>query len=241
MRWALLTLSAVVGILITVSLGRWQLSRASQKESIQRAQEAQKSQPLLDSSTLAADAAPMALLHRSVLLRGKWLQEKTVFLDNRQMDGRVGFFAITPLALQGSQTVVLVQRGWAPRGFENRNLLPTLATPVGIVEVNGRIAPAPAKLYELSSSGEGPIRQNIDIGAFGAEIGAPLMAVTVQQTGANSDGLLRQWPSPNTGVDKHYGYAFQWFGLAALIAVLYFWFQIFRRFIYRPKDSSSHV
>jgi surfeit locus 1 family protein len=40
--------------------------------------------------------------------------------------------------------------------------------------------------------------------------------------------LLREWPQAATGVEKHYGYAFQWFGLALLIALLYVWFQIVR-------------
>jgi hypothetical protein len=51
---------------------------------------------------------------------------------------------------------------------------------------------------------------------------------SVVQTGAASEGLLRQWPEPDAGVSKHYGYAFQWFGLCALVALLYLWFQILR-------------
>jgi surfeit locus 1 family protein len=54
----------------------------------------------------------------------------------------------------------------------------------------------------------------------------------VQQTGARSEGLLREWPVLGSGVDKHYGYAFQWFALSGLIAILYVWFQIVRRFIF---------
>jgi surfeit locus 1 family protein len=38
--------------------------------------------------------------------------------------------------------------------------------------------------------------------------------------------LLREWAAPNLGVDKHYGYAFQWFGLCALVFILYGWFQL---------------
>jgi surfeit locus 1 family protein len=56
------------------------------------------------------------------------------------------------------------------------------------------------------------------------------------QTGAPSEGLMREWPAINSGVDKHYGYAFQWFGLAALITILYVWFQIVRKFI-SPKKT----
>jgi surfeit locus 1 family protein len=55
--------------------------------------------------------------------------------------------------------------------------------------------------------------------------------VTVLQTGAPSEGLQRDWPPINTGVETNYGYAFQWFSFSALIAILYVWFQIIRRFV----------
>jgi surfeit locus 1 family protein len=101
----------------------------------------------------------------------------------------------------------------------------------GVVEVTGRIAPAPARLFELGASGNGAIRQNLDVAGFSEEIRQALLPVTLVQTGAPEAGLLRDWPVVNSGVDKHYGYAFQWFGLAGLISILYVWFQIVRRFI----------
>ncbi len=110
--------------------------------------------------------------------------------------------------------------------------MPAIETPAGVVEIEGRIAPAPGKLYELGSPEMGRIRQNLDLGRFAAETGLPLLAVSVQQMGAGGDGLSRDWPLADTGVEKHYGYAFQWFALSALISILYVWFQIVRRFIY---------
>ena len=94
------------------------------------------------------------------------------------------------------------------------------------------MALAPARLYELPGAGAplqqqgfAVIRQNLDLGAFAAETRLPLTGFTVLQTGPASEGLQRDWPQPAAGVDKHYGYAFQWFGLAGLILVLYVWFQ----------------
>ena len=49
--------------------------------------------------------------------------------------------------------------------------------------------------------------------------------------------LRRDWPEPTTGVDKHYGYAFQWFGLSVLVVLLYVWFQLVRRF-YLPSRAA---
>jgi surfeit locus 1 family protein len=118
-----------------------------------------------------------------------------------------------------------VQRGWAPRNFERREQLPPVETPAGVVEVRGRLAPPPAKLYELGTAGQGPIRQNLDIAAFAAETRLALLPLSVQQLGAPSDGLQRDWPVVASGAAKNYGYAFQWWAMSALIAILYVWFR----------------
>ena len=60
---------------------------------------------------------------------------------------------------------------------------------------------------------------------FRAETGLALLDLSVQQTGEPSEGLLREWPEAASGAAKHYGYAFQWWALSALIAILYVWFQ----------------
>ena len=56
---------------------------------------------------------------------------------------------------------------------------------------------------------------------------AGLAALLVQDDGP-VDGLRRQWPPPAVDTHKHYGYAFQWFALCALILILYVWFQLVR-------------
>lgn len=236
-RFWLITLAMLLGVGATLSLGRWQLSRAAEKQAWQAGIEAQRRLPPLEAGALPAGAGEGAasLLHRNVRLQGRWLAERSVFLDNRQMNGKPGFYVLTPLQLQGIDAVVLVQRGWVPRNFVDRSALPRVDTPAGPVALRGRIAPAPSKLYEFQVADRGLIRQNLDLDAFRAETGLPLLGVTVLQTGEASEGLLRQWPEPASGVDKHYGYAFQWFGLSGLMAILYVWFQIVRRFFLPPR------
>ena len=230
-RFGLITVAALLAMVVTLALGRWQLSRAAQKEAWQAGIEAQAKLPPLDGRTLVARTNPEAELHRSVTLRGRWIAGHTVFLDNRQMNSKPGLYVVTPLQLEGTAAVILVQRGWVARNFIDRTRVPALETPAGVVEIEGRIAPPPAKLYEFGGPETGLIRQNLDMARFRAELGLPLLDVSVQQTGVASEGLLREWPQVSTGVEKHYGYAFQWFALSALIAILYVWFQIVRRFI----------
>lgn len=243
-RFWLITLAALLSIGLTASLGRWQMGRAAQKEALQTALEAQSALPVLDANAVLAAPEPLSTVHRKAVLRGSWLPEHTVFLDNRQMDSKQGFFVVTPFELAdplgGRRPVILVQRGWVARHFQDRGLVPAVPTPAGVVQIEGRMAPPPSKLYEFKGLDDGLIRQNIDLPEFARQIHRDLLGITLLQTDAAAspsvaDGLLRHWQRPNTGVEKHYGYAAQWWALSALIAILYVWFQIVRPQL-KPKS-----
>ena len=226
----LILLAAVAGVAITAAMGRWQLGRAAQKEAITQARADQAALAVLDGRTLVAlesgSAAPEPLLYRRLALQGQWLGEHTVYLDNRQMHGRPGFYVLTPLRLQGTDAVVLVQRGWVPRHFQDRTALAPIDTPTGEVTVHGRLLPWPSKVYDFGEVETGPIRQNLIFDDYRLQTRLPLLALSIQQSDADDQGLQRTWPEVASGVEKHHGYAFQWFGLSALIALLYVWFQI---------------
>lgn len=230
-RFWVVTAAAVAGVCVTTALGFWQLSRANEKLAMQSRMDAQMAQAALDGRTLRHGLAAQELWYRRIVLRGQWMQGRTVFLDNRQMQGRPGFYVLTPLEIADGGPTVVVQRGWVPRDFIDRSRLPEVPTPTGEVEVEGRIAPPPSKLYEFEASRSGAIRQNLELEQFAREIGRPLVAVSVLQSGSVGDGLSRDWPRANLGVEKHHGYAFQWFALGGLILLLYGWFQIVKRFI----------
>lgn len=224
-------MAAVAGVALTARLGIWQLARAAEKESLQAALLTRGAEPSLSQAELAQGAVEAAAqFHRRVTLQGRWIGGRTVFLDNRPMDGRAGFYVVTPLVLADGDAV-LVQRGWVPRDAANRTHVPAIASPEGMVTVQGRIAPSPSRLFELGAEGRGAIRQNLDLDTFAREAGLRLKPLTVQQTdtGASADdGLLRHWPAPTFDVARNYGYAFQWFSFAALITGLYVWFQLVR-------------
>lgn len=241
-KFALITMAAVLAVGSTTSLGFWQLSRAAQKQARQAAMEAKSNMPLLMTAHLPGSGDPKELLHRRARLRGSWAAPQTmVFLENRPMAGRVGFVVVMPFVLEGGQGAVVVQRGWVPRGIEDRTRVPQVVTASGIVEIEGRMALAPSDLYALGAPTGGVIRQNLALPQFSAETGLQLLPLTLQQTGASPEGLLRDWPVVSLGVEKNYGYAAQWFGMAALFGLLYLWFQIIRRFIRRPKDLTADV
>jgi surfeit locus 1 family protein len=227
-RFWIVTVAALLTVALTFSLGLWQLDRAAQKQALQASLDLKKELPALSQADLlvSQETISTALVDRQIVLSGRWLTEQTVYLDNRPMNAKPGFWVMTPLRLTGSDKVVLVQRGWILRHFRDRTELAHIETPEQAVTLLGRMAPAPAKLYAFKGADTGRIRQNLDIPNFAAETGLQLIPALVIQIDPASDGLQRDWAAPNIGVDKHHGYAFQWFGLCALVLGLYIWFQL---------------
>jgi surfeit locus 1 family protein len=229
---------ALLGMVVTATMGQWQLRRAAQKQALTEARQAQSALAPIDGQSLGqagdSPANREGLIYRAAHLQGRWLPQHTVFLENRQMRGRTGFFVVTPMRLNGG-AVVLVQRGWVPRNFNDRTSLPSVSTPEGEVSINGHLAPWPSRMYDFGALEQGAIRQNLEFDAYRQQTGLPLLELSVQQSEGDQDGLVRDWPVVASGVEKHYGYAFQWFGLCVLIAVLYVWFQIVQ-----PRRKQNH-
>jgi surfeit locus 1 family protein len=237
-RWVIL-LATAIGVVGTARLGVWQLDRAAEKASRQALLDERVHLPELTAADLARSTAEVDMqTQRRIRLQGRWVAHATRFLDNRPMDGRVGFHVVTPLQLADG-TAVLVERGWAPRHAQQRELLPPVQTPeADTVTVVARIIPAPSRLFDFGGLETGPIRQNLDIAAAARESGLSLRPVALLQTeGPSDDGLLRHWSTPSVGLDKHHGYAAQWFALSALMAGLYVWFQLIRP----RRQAASHV
>ncbi|MDQ7744875.1 SURF1 family protein [Hydrogenophaga pseudoflava] len=226
-RFWTVTIAAAGTVALTASLGIWQLSRAGQKQALETGIAERGGMAALDAAAMvSANGAWEPLLHRMVRLRGQWVPQASVFLDNRPMAGRSGFILVTPLRLSNNGPALLVQRGWVPRNFQDRVQVPDVATPAGEVEVAGRLAPPPSRLFELGAAEQGRIRQNLDIESLARDTGLDLLPVSVLQTGASPEGLLREWPRFESAAHKHHAYAAQWFAMSAVTAGLYAWFQL---------------
>lgn len=228
-RWrapgAVPTIAALVVIAVTCALGNWQLGRAHEKTGRAARLAAAAAQAPVDLT--AGQGNPEALVDRHVRARGSFDDSRTVLLDNRPhgngTDSRAGFLVLTPLRLAtGGQ--VLVLRGWLPRDAQDRTRIAPFPTPAGEVTVEGTALAAVPRVYSLgqdpSAEAGRRIRQNIDLAAYAREIGTPLLPVVLEQSSDTGDGLARDWAPADSGADRHYGYAAQWFGLAALTVVL---------------------
>lgn len=214
------TLALLLLVAATVALGNWQHQRAQDKQSLRDQYEAASRTPPLELGATAA-ADPARLRFRPVRAQGTYDPAHQMLIDNKVHDGRPGFEVVTPLRLGDGTAYVLVDRGWvAQRG--TRAALPSVPPPSGTIVVEGRINLPPARYLELAADADtGPIRQNLDIARIAAASGLPLLPFVVEQTQDSGDGLVRDWPAPDFGIDQHRSYMVQWYSLAALGIVLW--------------------
>jgi cytochrome oxidase assembly protein ShyY1 len=61
----------------------------------------------------------------------------------------------------------------------------------------------------------------------------------IQQTNDTGDKLVRDWPAPTLGVDRNYGYMFQWWGMAA--AAIAFGLYAARRAAKKGEDRDDEA
>jgi cytochrome oxidase assembly protein ShyY1 len=212
----------LVLVATTVALGNWQRHRAHDKQLLREQYEAAAvASPLTLDALSAALADPAAMRFRKVRAEGSYDAAHQLLIDNRVRAGRAGFEVVAPLKLGSGQSYVLVDRGWVAQGA-SRAELPRAPPPAGAVVVHGRINLPPTRYLELGAdSSSGPVRENLDIARIAASIGLPLLPFIVEQTEDSADGLVRDWPEPDFGVEQHRSYMVQWYSLAALGVALW--------------------
>lgn len=223
------TLAMLLGLAMFIYLGLWQAGKGD-RLALELAQRAQRSQlgpavvtgELLDAQ--AAQDAPFTVV-------GTYEPQHQIFLDNRQENGQPGVHVITPLKIEGSETRILVNRGWT--GWtQGRAVLPVVATPVGRVQITGLAnVPSTKKFFLMPDHPEAQAKlwSRVGLPRFEQLIGHRLQPVVLQQTGGDApDTLVRHWAPPEDRVGMHRGYAFQWFGMAAAL-LLFYLFASFRK------------
>jgi surfeit locus 1 family protein len=216
-----LTVATVALAALAIALGNWQRHRADEKSAAAALASAAARRPPLDLAAAESDAA--AVLYRSVHGAGEYDAAHAVLIDNKVRDGHPGYEVVTPFRLASGERYVLVDRGWVAQG-PTRQQLPSVQTPAGIVEVTGRAALPPRRYLELKpDTGAGVLRQNLDIERIAAASGLTLLPFVVEQTDPVTprDDLLREWPPPDFGIERHLSYMVQWYSLAGLAIVLW--------------------
>jgi surfeit locus 1 family protein len=227
---------AVMMMALTIELGRWQTRRAEQKIELQQHLTAAASAvalPIEGSNPIAEH-----LVWHRVMVSGTWLPADVVYLDNRPTDdGRVGFYVVMPLKL-ASGVVVLVNRGWLPRNFEQRTNITAYQTPSGPVDVTGVALPDETHFMDLGdvSPPVNSIWENLSFDKYVRASGLSPLHLVIRQDNQMLDGLSRAWPDRGAvlqgEINRHYGYTFQWYAMALAIGLLLLYYGLKQR---RPR------
>lgn len=215
-------LAATIAAAVGITLGQWQTRRAAEKEAIESTMSARQNAASLTLDGSVAHAGELE--YRRVRLKGTFVPGWTVYLDNRPYKSVAGFHVLAPMKIAGSDLHVLIARGWVQRDVADRTKLPQLPTPEGPIEIEGIARRSAGHVLQLGSAEPlrpGAIVQNINIEEFARTANLRMQPLLIEQTSDANDGLVRDWPRPSSGIDKHRGYAFQWYALAAT-AMLFF-------------------
>jgi surfeit locus 1 family protein len=217
-RWVT-TVAALGFCALSIALGNWQLRRAAEKEAVyaERTTRAQGVPIMLP----AEPVDPARWVWRRVVVRGEFVDERAILLDNRTRDGRAGFEVVTPLKVGPGAPYVLVNRGWIAAG-RTRNELPVVRTPRGPVRIEGLAFLPPTGVFALGATDPGQrVWPHLDLARYREWSGLAIQPVVVLQTSDLEDGLMRAWPGPQSEAAKHSAYALQWYLFALISIILY--------------------
>ncbi len=230
MNWKIWTL---VGLLmpLLLGLGVWQLQRAQEKEQALASFETQLQKPAIDwPSKGQQDLALYAL----VKTQGRYIGVDWL-LDNQINEGRFGYRVFTPFC--ADDQCLLVDRGWVP-GDLDRSRLPELRRAEGIVSIEGRID----QLYDNPMIGREELQlstpfrvQQIHLGDIQSRLPKPLSGRILRLAPEQPGIYTPVWKPVIMGPEKHYGYAVQWFCMAAVLLGLALWLQC------RPENKNPDV
>jgi len=213
-------------IVLLVSLGFWQLGRAEQKEVFL---EQQRLSVGKDNLQLTDETDINEVRYRSTVITGNYDKKKQYLIDNQIVNGRAGYFVMTPFYMEGMEKAVLVNRGWVILN-QNRQILPDIPVVDTRQTIKGRINRFPVvgiRLAgaEIPTKGWPSVIQLADSKVLSKKLGYALLPFQIELDKHEAFGYQRDWKKKSTmPPEKHIAYAVQWFGLALTLTVLFFGF-----------------
>ena len=222
------SLATLISFPLLLSLGFWQLDRAAEKEQVMQKFEANFSSTPVDLNMNLPDLNDHAAMQwRNITVSGNFESTHQFLLDNQPMNFKTGYLVFTPFKLKDKPTRVLINRGWVPAN-PDRRILPDVSVSKESLTISGTAKKPPFSGVVLSEDlsenlENGLIRiQQVDLEKIATTTGETFLPYIVRLDIDDSQGYQRDWVLPGSGAEKHYGYAFQWFAMAAALIIIYF-------------------
>ncbi len=201
-------------------LGFWQLDRRAERQRYNREAAARLAAAPVPLRLVTGDSAAVRL--QRVTGEGTLLFEREYALAGRSRNGSPGAHIVTPLRVEGSDTLVLLLRGWVYAADAATVDFARWREPAA-VRFEGYVLPLPAPSAENDSLSAAPgALRRLDRVRLEARLGAPLAGFYVVQTAGGEAGdsvPVRVPPPPVAGEGMHLSYAVQWFLFATIFGV----------------------
>ncbi|MDQ3304590.1 MAG: SURF1 family protein [Actinomycetota bacterium] len=226
-RWLVGHVLVAVLVVTFASFGFWQLRRLDERKTQNAIIESRSSLPLQPIDEVVPDDAGFddteGLAYRRATARGTYDGDASVLVRSRALDGRPGFWVLTPLRLDSGEALV-VNRGFAPFTADPAEALAATRPPPGEVEVTGLL------LATQERQGIGPTDPpdgelseitRVDLARLQQQYSVELKPLYLQlQAQTPPVGALPvPLPPPEQSEGSHLAYAFQWFSFAAVGAI----------------------
>lgn len=217
-----LSLLSLVFILLFIGLGFWQLSRAQEKTALLNEYAKRAQIGPLGSKDLET---PNDWRFYQVKLDGKFDDARTILLDNKTLNGKVGYEVYTPFIAKGMSNPILVDRGFIPIGI-SRDSLPAIPKAAqGTTVIQGMLSTPPlyVSLGQMSENGkvQWPLRvEYINLPQLSNLLSETLYPYVLSLNPESQSSLQVNWQILNVDPNKHRGYAVQWFALALTLLII---------------------
>jgi surfeit locus 1 family protein len=202
-----------------VSLGFWQLDRADQKRTIEAS--IQKA----NTGVVELIVNQNELLNKEyyeVRLQGSYISDKQFIYDNQIVDQASGYYVLTPFVLTGQSNAIMINRGFIPWNGR-RDRLADIAVDSAFREVKIQVS-RPIKRIELKTSdisNQFPVLiQAIDFDVIEEISSTSFVDVIGLLDPSSDDGFVRKWEPYTGSIEKHIGYAIQWFLMALVLGII---------------------
>ena len=209
----------IATLVLLISLGFWQLDRADEKRAIedQIASANSGDVELINSVEFLKDKE-----YYHVRLQGSYIGDKQFIYDNQIVDQISGYYVLTPFVLTGASNAILINRGFIPWNGK-RDKLADIDIEEKLTEVKVQIS-KPIKRLELKASEitrDFPVLiQALDLDAMSTIASLDFTSVIGLLSPESEDGFVRQWEPYTGSIERHIGYAIQWFLMAFVLAFI---------------------
>ncbi len=223
-----MTLATLVVMVLCIKLGLWQYNKAELKQALQTQLNARLGEPAVALPDKISDIE--AWRYKRVKFAGTYDTRYQVLLDNQVENTVAGYHVLTPMQVEGSKFYVLVNRGWIAGSADRK--VPVAITPQGRQEIEGDISVPAAKFFTLEEPSpkdgkwqqvwQDHVWQNLDMQRYAKSVPFAVQSFVVHlDPKSEAGGFVRNWPPPGERVSMHLGYAYQWFGFALTLLVIF--------------------